>query len=202
MVPIGILLAQECGKAEPIGSCRIEIWRNGARRPGGRRMLATFALTLALGVAARSAELKLADDRRIRTIPTACGVDHRNRGLFARYRSSTSCMADEANRSKNDGLLRRGDVVVERLRATEQRTPHPGARRADSSLDWIDFRAGRPAFTRPSRCSRTSISMPTCLRPNIAQIESPRTRRRSLSAGAAVLHEEDHRGDRRHRVAC
>jgi len=83
------------------------------------RMLAAFAFTLILGVAVRSAELKP---------PTIVAFERYRQLAESTIEAEVSVPdtflhvlhGDEANRSKNDGLLRQGNVVIERLRVTEQ----------------------------------------------------------------------------------
>ena len=85
----------------------------------GPRLLAAVSLILALGVGTRSAELKT---------PTIAAFERYQQLAESTIETEVSSPdtflhvldGDEAHRSKNDGLLRRGNVVIERLRATEQ----------------------------------------------------------------------------------
>lgn len=84
----------------------------------GPRLLAAVSLILALGVGTRSAELKP---------PTIAAFERYQQLAESTIETEVSSPdtflhvlhGDEANRSKNDGLLRQGNVVIERLRATE-----------------------------------------------------------------------------------
>jgi len=83
------------------------------------RMLAAFAFTLILGVAARSAELKpptiVAFERYQQLAESTIETEVSSPDTFLHV-----LHGDAATRSKNDGLLRQGNVVIERLRVTEQ----------------------------------------------------------------------------------